>query len=62
MLWFTLRFAQEARRTEFELIFNSQKEVQQLLARCVVPGGSRSQSGDPAKFPSLLRLGVESKP
>jgi cytoskeletal protein RodZ len=50
MLWFVLRFAQEARKTEFDLIFSSQKEVQQILARCIVP----NRTGDmPPWLPSI---------
>ena len=41
MLWFTLRFAAEARKTEFEMIFKQQSEFANLLARCtVVPGNT----------------------
>ena len=37
MLYVVIRFAQEQRRTEFEMIFSGQREVQALLAACVVP-------------------------
>jgi hypothetical protein len=37
MLWYTLRFAGDARKTELGLIFKQQSEVQQLLASCIVP-------------------------
>jgi hypothetical protein len=37
MLWYTLRFAADARKTEFEMIFMQQREVQQLLSSCIVP-------------------------
>lgn len=37
MLYVVIRFAQDQRRTEFDMIFKSQSEVQQLLAQCVVP-------------------------
>jgi hypothetical protein len=54
MLFVTLRFAAEARKTEFEMIFAQQKEVQSILSRCVVvpapgPTGAapfRLQSGE----------------
>jgi len=36
MLWFTLKFAGDARKNEFELIFKQQSEFAQLLARCTV--------------------------
>lgn len=38
MLYVVIRYAQDQRRTEFEMIYRSQSEVAQLLARCVVPG------------------------
>lgn len=47
LLWVVLRFAQEARKTEFELIFTAQKEVQQILASCVVP----NRTGAPSWLP-----------
>jgi cytoskeletal protein RodZ len=50
MLWFVLRFAQDARKTEFELIFSSQKEVQQILAHCIVP----NKTGVPPSWLPLL--------
>jgi hypothetical protein len=37
MLYVVIRYAQDQRRTEFEMIYKSQSEVAQLLARCVVP-------------------------
>lgn len=37
MLWYTLRFTGDARKTEFELIFKQQREFTELLSRCVVP-------------------------
>jgi hypothetical protein len=37
MLWYALRFAAEARKTELGMIFTQQREVQQLLAGCLVP-------------------------
>jgi cytoskeletal protein RodZ len=37
MLWYALRYAAEARRNEFEMIFAAQKDVQQLLVHCVLP-------------------------
>ncbi len=37
MLYVVIRFAQDQRRNEFEMIFAQQKEVQQLLSQCVVP-------------------------
>jgi hypothetical protein len=49
MLWFVLRFAQEARKTEFELIFASQKEVRDILARCIVP----NKTGAPLWLPLI---------
>lgn len=36
MLFFTLRMVNEARRNEIQMIFAQQKEVQELLSRCVV--------------------------
>ena len=39
MLYVVIRYAQDQRRTEFEMIYKSQSEVAQLLARCVIPGG-----------------------
>jgi hypothetical protein len=39
MLYIVLRIASEQRRTEFEMIFKQQGEVQQLLASCIVPKG-----------------------
>lgn len=36
MLWFALRFAGDARKNEFEMIFKQQSEFAQLLARCTV--------------------------
>jgi hypothetical protein len=53
MLWFTLRFAADARKNEFEMIFKQQSEFANLLARCTVaptPGPAaapfRLQSAD----------------
>jgi hypothetical protein len=40
MLYVVIRFAQDQRRNEFDLIFKSQSEVQQLLAQCVIPKGT----------------------
>ena len=38
MLWYALRFAAEARKSELGMIFTQQREVQQLLAAgCAVP-------------------------
>jgi hypothetical protein len=37
MLYVVIRFAQDQRRTEFEMIFTGQREVQQLLSTCIVP-------------------------
>lgn len=37
MLFYVLRYVSESRRQEFEMIFASQKEVQQLLANCSAP-------------------------
>jgi hypothetical protein len=37
MLWYSLHFAAAARKIEMEMIFAQQKEVQQMLAHCVVP-------------------------
>jgi CHASE1-domain containing sensor protein len=37
MLYVVIRFSQDQRRTEFEMIFKSQTEVQRLLAQCVIP-------------------------
>jgi len=37
MLWFVIKVAQDMRKSEFEMIFAQQKEVQQILTRCIVP-------------------------
>jgi hypothetical protein len=37
MLYATLRYGQEQRKTEFQMIFQQQSEVQKLLSACVVP-------------------------
>jgi hypothetical protein len=37
LFWYTFRFAGEARKTEFEMIFSQQKEVMDILAKCIVP-------------------------
>lgn len=37
MLWYALRFSAEARKAEFEMVFAQQKEVQELLSKCIVP-------------------------
>lgn len=37
MLWYSIRFAGEARKLELELIFKQQSEVYQMLSRCIVP-------------------------
>jgi hypothetical protein len=37
MLYVVIRFAQDQRKTEFGMIFAAQRDVQQLLAACVVP-------------------------
>jgi len=40
MLYVVIRFAQDQRRNEFDLIYKSQSEVQRLLAQCVIPKGT----------------------
>jgi hypothetical protein len=35
MLWYALKYAGDARRNEFELIFKQQSEFAQLLSNCV---------------------------
>jgi cytoskeletal protein RodZ len=44
MLWFTLRFAAEARKNEFEMIFKQQAQVTELLSRCTVNDAPRPRS------------------
>lgn len=50
MLWFTLRFAAEARKTEFEMIFKQQSEFANLLARCTVVPSSSNNNIRPQNF------------
>jgi cytoskeletal protein RodZ len=61
MLWYTLRYAAEARKTEFEMIFAQQKEVNKLLSDCTVrPQGSSGNKYKPASAedePVLLKPG-----
>jgi hypothetical protein len=59
MLFMTLRFAQEARKQEFEMIFAQQKEVQSILSRCVVVPPPSTKSMLP---PSILRLPTANTP
>lgn len=37
MLFVTIRAAADARKVEFEMIFSQQKQVQDILSRCIVP-------------------------
>jgi hypothetical protein len=55
MLWYTLNFAGQARKNEFELIFKQQKEFAELLSRCVVPQSFKLQSDEsrPVELPPL---------
>jgi hypothetical protein len=46
MLWYTLRFAAEARKTEFGLIFTQQREMLQMMANCAA-ASAPPQSRDP---------------
>jgi hypothetical protein len=41
MVFFTIRAASEARKNEFEMIFTQQKQVQDILSRCVVQPSQR---------------------
>jgi hypothetical protein len=36
MLWYSLKYAGDARKNEFELIFRQQSEFMQILSRCIV--------------------------
>jgi hypothetical protein len=53
MLWYTLRFTGDARKSEFELIFKQQKETAEMLSRCIVPQSFKLQSDEsqPAELP-----------
>ena len=41
MLFFSLRTASDARKNELELIFTAQKNVQDILSRCIVQPSQR---------------------
>jgi hypothetical protein len=55
MLWYTLRFTGDARKTEFEMIFKQQSEFAQMLSKCVVPQNFKLQSDEstPVELPPL---------
>ena len=50
MLWFVIKVAQDMRKSEFEMIFAQQKEVQQILTRCIVP----NKTGTPPSWLPLI--------
>ena len=37
LIWFTMTINNETRKREFEALQNEQKEVRELLSRCLVP-------------------------
>jgi hypothetical protein len=50
MLWFVIKVAQDMRKSEFEMIFVQQKEVQDILTRCIVP----NKTGAPPSWLPLI--------
>jgi Tfp pilus assembly protein PilV len=47
MLWYTLRFAAEARKNELGLIFTQQREMLQMMANCAAPAPPQSRDHPP---------------